>query len=175
MKKSLRFIVASLSLLFCLFTLVGCGSANIYIAFNNNSSKLPKSHILEEISYQDLAKKLDKAKGDENSHIYVFFGTPTDTQSCTDVFVYNEQAVQYGIETLYYVNSDLSNKDLSKLSNLLKVSTKLAPKPSLWRFDAGVVAFDSALKEFNSKDDVALSNVEIAQTCFDLNRPWETE
>lgn len=165
MKKSLRFLMASLVVLVSLLTLASCGSANIYRAFANEGASLPKSHILKSISVSKLIDMINK----DDEMIYVFYGTPTDSTSRTNAVVFNEQARQYEIPVLYYLNSDLSDKEKKKLSENISAIASVDVIGTLWAFDGSSLVFDSSSTNYNTdKNGNALSNVEIAQTCFNI-------
>lgn len=164
MKKYLTKIAVTFALLLSVFTMSGCSKANIYRAFNNNGSNLSKAHILEKISIKKLISMIDDIEDGE--YIYVFYGTPTDSTSCTNVTVYNEQAIQFGVETLYYVDSDVSDKDRTKLENTVGIfdATQYG---ALWSFNSNGKYFDSSEPKWKTNDsDVDYSNIELAQLCF---------
>ncbi len=172
MKKSIRFLIACLVVFVSVFTLTGCGSANIYRAFDNEGASLPKSHILKSVSASKLIDMVT-TQTETDGKIYVFFGTPTDSTSRTNVVVYNEQAQQYNVEVIYYLNSDLSSKKLEQVKNTLGIASTNVTG-ALWAFENTQNVFDSSSTKYNTDDNGnELSNIEIAQRCFDSDKPYD--
>lgn len=163
MKKKIKLLLSCFVLLFTVVTLSGCERANIYREFNNNGSSLAKSHILNEVSYKELYKLVDKTG--EDDFIYVFFGTATNSASCTAVSIWNEQAQQYQIKTLYWLDSDLSSKKLDKIEERLGINN-IDTVPALWSFNNGKIYFDSSSSKCSKDGNVSLSNTELAENCF---------
>lgn len=204
MKKTIKKLLLVLIAIISLTAFTSCNHANTYQKFNNNSSNLSKSHVIKEIDTSDLKslmKKLDKNKkikgqkvvetlndeGDVESsytYIYIFLGTPTDSTASTYAQVFDEQAKQYEIECLYWIDTDLSEKKIEKLNSILKNSVQ-----RLENSTSGLISirretskedlkceiyFDSTDVEWNTKDGKAgsteLTHVELAQMCF-KNQP----
>ncbi len=198
MKKSLKKLLLVLIAIIGLTTFTSCNHANTYQKFNNNNSNLSKSHVIKEIDTSDLKslmKKLDKNKkfkgqkveeslNDEGevessyTYFYVFLGTPTDSTASTNAQVFDEQAKQYEIDCLYWIDTDLSDKKIEKLNSVLKNSVQRLENSTTGLISirkesskkACEIYFDSTDVEWNTKDGKAGSNtlthIELAQMCF---------
>lgn len=198
MKKSIKKLLLVLIAIISLTTFTSCNHANTYQKFNNNNSNLSKSHVIKEIDTSDLKslmKKLNnnkKIKGqkvvetlnDEGevessyTYFYVFLGTPTDSTASTYAQVFDEQAKQYEIDCLYWIDTNISDKKIEKLNTILlnkvqRLETSTAGLISIRKEakkDDCEIYFDSTDVEWNTKDgkanSTALSHVELAQMCF---------
>lgn len=198
MKKSLKKLLLVLIAIISLATFTSCNHANTYQKFNNNKSQLSKSHVIKEIDTSDLKslmKKLDKNKkfkgqkieeslNDEGevkssyTYFYVFLGTPTDSTASDNARVFDEQAKQYEIDCLYWIDTDLSDKKIKKLNSVLKNSVQRLENSTTGLISirkesskaACEIYFDSTDVEWNTKDGKVGSNtlthIELAQMCF---------
>jgi len=170
MRKSIFKLIA---VLFALFTIVGLSScamskANVYNYWKNGSSEyLSKDHIVEKISVNDLINKVNKQTKDDKN-IYVFFGQTNDDSSRSAIKIYNEQAIQYEIDTLYWVDSEpvtKSTSDKNKMLEKLGVS-KTDIIPSIFVFSNGTIAFDSSRPNIQNNEKLSNSNVYLAEVAF---------
>lgn len=190
MKKTFRNFVLVVIAFVAVITLTGCNHANTYNKFKNNGSNLSKSHIIKEISVgdvEDLIKDTKNSKVDkgevvtykeddgnktiEAEYVYIFLGNVTNSTTTTAVTIYDEQAKQYGLTVLYWVDLDLSSKKLEKLNNILPMASSLKSNTTaIVSIQNGSIFFDSTSVKCNTKDGVsgssALSTYQLAQNCF---------
>lgn len=194
MKKTLKKLLIAFIVLLGVASLTSCNHANTYNKFHNNSSNLAKSHVLKEVSVSDvisLQKKLAAGKNVKGSktttvtendktvsytYIYIFLGTPTNSTASTDAQIFDEQAKQYEIDCLYWLDSDLSDSKLKKFTDNVKIASFKSGDTALISFrvasgsNAALVSFDSTSVVCNKKDGTAsgteLTPYQIAQNCF---------
>lgn len=169
MRKSIFKLFAILFAL-CTLGLASCAMdrANVYNYWKNGSSEyLPKDHIVEGISINSLVKKVNNQKEDDDI-IYVFFGQTNSDASRSAIKVYNEQAVQYNIKTLYWVDSNgvsSSDSKKNKLTEKLGVS-QTSIIPAIWVFDNGKIAFDSSRPSIQNQSKMTSSTILMAEVAF---------
>lgn len=98
----------------------------IYNDFLN--TELPKSgHVIEEIKYKKLIKKLEN-----NENIIVFLGTPSDNTSRTEISQYNKefekQEVGDHFKKIYYLNvSKLKDSQIEALKEEYNLNVSSIP------------------------------------------------
>ena len=167
--RKFKYILLALLLPVLVFQLASCkmSKANLYNKWKNGSSEnLPKAHVFEEISVGDLIGKVQGQK--EGETLYVFFGTPTQSASQTAIGIYNEQAIQYQIDKVYWLNSNLSDKDKKKLSadegGILRVNDP-EYAPAIFVFEDGVLRFDSTLAKYKN-DTTKYTTIKLAEIAF---------
>lgn len=167
MKKTIKALLAIFVMIFTALSLTSCEDANTYRKFHNNGSMLPKDHILDEVGYKELLRIVEKNEGSDE-YIYVFIGNPsTISSSARDcATVWNEQARQYGVETLYWLNSDLSDSKVDKLQEILNITDFDPSVALLLSFTNGSISFDSSSKLCNEEDGKDLTYQQIATRCF---------
>lgn len=205
MKKTLKKLLIAFIAVLGVASLTSCNHANTYNKFHNNSSNLAKSHVLKEISVGDLKslkrkiendKKVDGSKTEsvefytgsdkketksfDGTYIYIFLGTPTNSTASTDAQIFDEQAKQYGISCLYWIDTNLSDSKIEKLNETLG-----NPQAEITANSTGLISIckekssngSSVRLEFSSfdvkcakKDGTAsgteLTPYQIAQNCF---------
>lgn len=190
MKKTFRNFVLVVIALISVITLTGCNHANTYNKFKNNGSNLSKSHIIKEISVGDVEELINKTKNSkvdkgevvtykeedgkqviEEEYVYIFFGNVTNSTTTTAVTIYDEQAKQYEIPLLYWVDLDISTKKLEKLNNILPMASSFKSNTTaIVSIQNGSIFFDSTSVKCNTKDGVSgsssLNTYQLAQNCF---------
>ncbi len=160
----------ALGLISCLFLIISLSSckmsrANVYNYWKNGDTEiLPKDHIVEEISLSKLEKMVSKQSSDSDEVIYVFYGQKSESSNQSAIKIYNEQAVQFEVGTLYWLSSDLSDKKKDKLSEKLGVS-KTSTTGALYAFSKGKIVFDSS-RAYYSNNTSTYSYVVLAQIAF---------
>lgn len=167
MKNKFLKIVLSLTLFALLITLSGCkmSRANVYNYWKNGDSDiLPKDHIVEEVSLSKLEKMVSKQSSDSDEVIYVFYGAKSESNNQTAIKIFNDQAVQFEISTLYWLSSDLSDKKKDELGEKLGVA-KTSTTGVLYAFEKGKITFDSS-RAYYSNNTSTYSNVVVAQIAF---------
>ena len=169
MKQIKKIILTIIIALIACVSLTGCEKANTYRKFYNNESLLPKDHILDEVSYKELKKLIVANEGSEE-YIYVFIGTPSNSDAQTKAVVFNEQARQYGVETLYWLDTELSDKRLETLKLDLQMNSFDKNQAYLLSYQDGKIKFDSSSASCSRKDGdesgAKLSNTILAANCF---------
>lgn len=168
MKKFKKVILTLMLVLASALALTGCERANTYRKFSNNGADLPKSHILDEISLKEAKRLVTKNVGSEE-YIYIFIGNPASASSDArdKARVFNEQARQYKIETLYWLDSDLDTEDLTKAEIVLQMNDIDPEKGYLISFYNGVIQFDSSSRTcYEDEDGKAFTNAQLAYRCF---------
>jgi len=167
--KRFKKILLALLLPVLVLQLASCkmSQANLYNKWKSGSTEnLPKAHVFEEISVGDLIGKVQK-QGSEDK-LYVFFGSTTSSQSQAAIKIYNQQAIQYEINKVYWVNSNLSDGDKKKLSadegGILRVND---PEylPAIYVFEGGVLKFDSSEAKYKN-DTTKYTTVKLAEIAF---------
>lgn len=121
MKRMSKIIsVVVLAFVFCL-TLTGC---SVYHDYKDN---LPYHNVYEKIKLDKLVKVLNEEKtNDKKDEVtYVVYASNKETASTTAVTVLNEQAKQFGIDKIYYLDCA---KYYSKSSGRKNVQDKLGMK-----------------------------------------------
>ncbi len=193
MKKTIRNFVLVVIALVAVITLTGCNHANTYNKFHNNGSNLSKSHILEEISIGDLEDLIENTKNKKvddgevivyveidgqkkisEEYIYIFLGNPTNSTTTSQVTIYDEQAKQYNVSVIYWIDLDLSAKKLEKLNNILPMATSLKTNTTaMVSIQNGSIYFDSTSVKCNTYEQIPVSDggtmlnvYQIAQNCF---------
>lgn len=196
MKNTLKKLLIAFIAVLGVASLTSCNHANTYNKFHNNSSNLAKSHVLKEISISDLKgikNKLDKDKDVKGSksvvvgegdsaktytYVYIFLGTPTNSTASTNAQIFDEQAKQNEISCLYWIDTDLSDSKIKKLTDDLPGITEIKAQTTALvsiRKEVGtsinpVISFDSTSVKCNRKDGIAsgteLTAYQIAQNCF---------
>lgn len=121
MKRISKIIsVVVLTFVFCL-TLAGC---SVYHDYKDN---LPYHNVYEKIKLDKLVKVLDEEKNNDTKDevTYVVYASNKETASTTAITVLNEQAKQYGIDKIYYLDCA---KYYKKSSGRKNVQDKLGMK-----------------------------------------------
>lgn len=164
MKKAIKKILActilgmSLSLTSCALS-----DANVYNYWKvNDTEYLSKDHIVEKVS----AKKVEKMVGkqtEDSDYIYVFYGQTDSTTSQSAMQVFNEQAIQYEIDTLYWVDSNLTTKKREDAESRLRMSDSNTI-PALIVYKNGSVEFDSSRPTY--KNNSKFTNYIVAEVAF---------
>ena len=151
-------LVLTLGLSSCAFD-----RAQTYNYWKSNSSEyIGKDHIVEKISISKLNKMVNNQK--EEDVLFVFFGNNKSSSSQNAIKVFNEQAIQYGVSTLYWVDSDLSDKDQKTYQDKLGISD-LSYAPALYVFKNKIITFDSS-RAFYKNNSSKYPNVKLAQIAF---------
>lgn len=166
MKRYLKRILAVL-LVLCTLGLTSCAMsrANVYNYWKTQSGTeyLGKDHIVEKVKLSKLDKLVQKQG--ENDILYVFFGDHSKSTCQSAIKIYNEQAIQYGISTLYWVESyNISDKDKSKFEKQLGIST-LDYTPALYVFKNKTIVFDSS-RAFYKNNSSKYTAIKLAQIAF---------
>jgi hypothetical protein len=162
-------IVRALGVIACLFTLVlaSCkmSRANVYNYWKNDGTEiLPKDHVVEEISISKLNKMVNKQSADSSDIFYVFYGNKSESNAQTAIKIFNEQAVQFEISTLYWLSSDLSDSKKSEVSEKFGVA-KTSVSPAIYAFKGGKLVFDSS-RPYYSNDSSTYTYVRLAQIAY---------
>ena len=169
MKQIKKILLTIIIALIACVSLTGCEKANTYRKFYNNGSLLPKDHILDEVSYKEL-QKLIIDNEDSEEYIYVFIGTPSNSDAQTKALVFNQQALQYGVKTLYWLDTELSDKKVESLHTTLQMNAFDKNQAYLLSYQGGKIKFDSSSASCNRKDGdpngSKLSNTVLAANCF---------
>ncbi len=167
--KKLKKFLALLLLPVLLLSLNSCqiSKANLYNKWKIGGTEyISKAHVFEQISFNDLLGKV-KAQGKEEK-LYVFYGTPTSSASQSAIGIYNEQAIQYQISKVYWLDSVLNDNDLKKISSdqggILGVND---PKtvPAIFVFEGGAISFDSTLAKYKN-DTAKYTTIKLAEIAF---------
>lgn len=155
---ALLFIVLTLGVTSC-----SMEQANVYNYWKINGTEyLSQDHVVKKISVNKLISMVQK-QGTDDAIIYVFFGQTDSTTSRSAIKVYNEQAIQYEIPVLYWVDSNLSDSKIDKLEDSLSISDA-TNIPSIFAFDNGAIAFDSSRPVY--KNDTSIQTIELAEVVF---------
>ena len=112
------------------------------------------------------------------TYIYIFLGTPTNSTASTDAQIFDEQAKQYEISCLYWIDTNLSDSKIEKLNTALngraaeikaETTALLSIRTTVGKSDA-MLSFDSTSVVCNKKGGTAsgteLTPYQIAQNCF---------
>ena len=174
------------------------GEPFLYDGLSELINNLPKQHsILGLVTNAsmpiELYKKLNKDKDIKGSksvtegegenavtytYIYIFLGTPTNSTASTDAQIFDEQAKQYEISCLYWIDTNLSDSKIEKLNTALngraaeikaETTALLSIRTTVGKSDA-MLSFDSTSVVCNKKGGTAsgteLTPYQIAQNCF---------
>ncbi len=166
MKKRISRVFA---LLLCALTLglssCALSRANTYNYWKNGDTEnLSKDHIVEKIDLGGIIKKMNAQSGDNDEIFYVFFGTKNTTGCYAAIKVYNEQAIQFEIDKLYWLDSDLNDSKQTEVEDKLGVYSA-SSAPALFAFKKGGLVFDSTIPYYaNHKGDYPA--VKLAQIAY---------
>jgi hypothetical protein len=173
MKKRITKLLAVLLIILTL-GLASCDMdrANTYNAWKNGSTDvLPKNHIVEKTDLGGVLKKMNAQSNESDEIFYVFYGNVHATGASNAIQVYNEQAVQFQIKTLYWIDSDMNDKKRTELEDKLGISNADIV-PALYAFKHGAIVFDSSTPYYanNSGDYTTIKLAQIAfRQLFDEN------
>ncbi len=164
MKKIVKKILAT-ALCASVFSLASCklSDANVYNYWKvNDTEYLSKDHIVEKVSAKKVEKMVGK-QSEDSGYIYVFYGQTDSTTSQSAIQVYNQQAIQYEIDTLYWVDSNLTTKKKEDAETRLRMSDSNTI-PALIVYKNGTIEFDSSRPTY--KNNSKFSNYIIAEVAF---------
>lgn len=164
MKKIIKKILAT-ALCASVFALASCklSDANVYNYWKvNDTEYLSKDHIVEKVSAKKVEKMVGK-QSEDSGYIYVFYGQTDSTTSQSAIQVYNQQAIQYEIDTLYWVDSNLTTKKKEDAETRLRMSDSNTI-PALIVYKNGTIEFDSSRPTY--KNNSKFSNYIIAEVAF---------
>lgn len=161
MKKITKILSAIVLTLTCVLTLTACNNQiGVYNVYHRNDSTLSKNHVYTEVSVKKVISIVSEAKdkGTETNkeYTYVFLGTPTDSKSKEVIAIFNEQAKQFGIETVYYVDSKLSDSKLESLKTAFGMK-RYKHVPALFVFVNGTLKFDSTDSKYETTEAAKLA------------------
>ncbi len=148
----------------------------------NASLGLTSDHVYNEVDYDELLSKI-KSSG----YTYVFYGTPTNADSVTNITTINSAAVEYKIDEILYLDAAFAFEDDreetesfdTKLKGMEeKLSANLGDDvtsdfcldyaPQLWVYLDGELIFNS-LDFINEEDsDLTWSALTSRAFCFNL-------
>jgi len=164
MKKVFKKIIAcgfvglTLSLTSCALS-----DANVYNYWKvNDTEYLSKDHIVKKVSAKKVEKMVSK-QSEDSTYLYVFYGQTDSTTSQSAMQVYNEQAIQYEIDTLYWVDSNLTTKKKEEAESKLRISDS-NNIPTLIVYKNGSVEFDSSRPTY--KNNSKFTNYIMAEVAF---------
>ena len=146
-------------------SLTSCGlsDANVYNYWKvNDTEYLSKDHIVKKVSAKKVEKMVSK-QSEDSTYLYVFYGQTDSTTSQTAMQVYNEQAIQYEIDTLYWVDSNLTTKKKEEAETKLRISDS-NNIPTLIVYKNGSVEFDSSRPTY--KNNSKFTNYIMAEVAF---------
>ncbi len=151
MNKILKTILTSIICICISITLAGC-STSVYDDYSKAGASLDKDNVFEKISTDDLVNKINE----KNGIFYVYYASSEDATSRSEITIYNEQANQYQIEVIYYLNAaDYTTVALRKELKE-KISINDASKvPSMLVYVDGNLKFDSSRESVRSNYDTA--------------------
>ncbi len=164
MKKVFKKIIAC-GIMGLTLSLTSCAlsDANVYNYWKvNDTEYLSKDHIVEKVKAKKVEKMVSK-QTEDSDYIYVFYGQTDSTSSQSAIQVYNEQAIQYEIDTLYWVDSNLSTKKKDEAETKLRMSDS-NNIPTLIVYKNGSVEFDSSRPTY--KNNSKFTNYIIAEVAF---------
>lgn len=162
MKKLIKKLSVIMLAFAFMFSLVSCSdSISIYKEFNNAGSSLAKNHVFESISVKKIVSKVnsDKKEGtsDNKIYTYVFFGDSANAASVEAIQIYNEQAKQYNIEKVYYLNSDLSSSELATVKTVINMA-RSSRVPAIFVLINGELEFDSTLAKYDNTETISIAS-----------------
>lgn len=102
-------------------------------------------------------------QSEDSTYLYVFYGQTDSTTSQSAMQVYNEQAIQYEIDTLYWVDSNLTTKKKEEAESKLRISDS-NNIPTLIVYKNGSVEFDSSRPTY--KNNSKFTNYIMAEVAF---------
>lgn len=146
-------------------SLTSCGlsDANVYNYWKvNDTEYLSKDHIVKKVSAKKVEKMVSK-QSEDSIYLYVFYGQTDSTTSQSAMQVYNEQAIQYEIDTLYWVDSNLTTKKKEEAETKLRISDS-NNIPTLIVYKNGSVEFDSSRPTY--KNNSKFTNYIMAEVAF---------
>ena len=137
--------------------------ANVYNYWKvNDTEYLSKDHIVKKVSAKKVEKMVSK-QSEDSIYLYVFYGQTDSTTSQSAMQVYNEQAIQYEIDTLYWVDSNLTTKKKEEAETKLRISDS-NNIPTLIVYKNGSVEFDSSRPTY--KNNSKFTNYIMAEVAF---------
>lgn len=150
MKRRILLITAMLLLT---LSLAGCGN-QVYRDFNSKLVSLSKDNCFEKVSETQLLKILDTAEtnGINNELTYVFYASPSDSDSPTVLEVIMQQTEQYSVEKVYYISSD--KYDTAEERDVIEEKLQFndaANIPSLLCYLDGKIEFDGSKASVRNK------------------------
>lgn len=153
MKKKLLLIVVAIM---CFFTLSSCGN-KVYREYNSDLCEISKDNPFEVISKKSLVKLLNKSNTNDidNEIIYVFYADSSLSTCSTTLEIVFQQAVQYGIEKIYYLDSSKISASATKRDELKQDIGMNDPSivPALMAFVDGKISFDNSKTTTKTKYD----------------------
>ena len=164
MKKFIKKILIAMSLV-SVASVASCkiSDANVYNYWNvSDTAYLSKDHIVKKVNAKKVEKMVSK-QTEDSGYIYVFYGQTDSTTSQSAIQVFNEQAIQYEIDTLYWVDSNLSTKKKEDAETRLRMSDS-NNIPSLIVYKNGSVEFDSSRPVY--KNNTSYTNYILAEVAF---------
>lgn len=152
------FVGLTLSLTSCRLS-----DANVYNYWKvNDTEYLSKDHIVKKVSAKKVEKMVSK-QSEDSTYLYVFYGQTDSTTSQSAMQIYNEQAIQYEIDTLYWVDSNLTTKKKEEAETKLRISDS-NNIPTLIVYKNGSVEFDSSRPTY--KNNSKFTNYIMAEVAF---------
>lgn len=157
MKKIAKLIsVFLLSLIVC-SSLTGCG---VYMDYND---VLPYNNVYDKVSLKKVVKLLEEQKNNsvENEVLYLVYATSESATSSNAVVTINEQAIQYGIDKVYYLDCEKYYEDSAKRDD---VEEKLGMKdasacPVVLMYVDGKLVVDWSKTSVKNKYDSSLTKL----------------
>lgn len=127
----------------------------LYYKFNNRD--LPKDHVVEQISYKKLIKKLEK-----NEEFIVFFGSLENENTRLDVAVYDEEfkdenhGLQDNFKKIYFVEvNKLKDKQKENINETYELRLANEMAPTLIYFNNNEVVLDLNDYKINQESPMA--------------------
>ncbi len=141
--------------------------------FNGSSVGLTSDHVYKEVNLSELKNKI---KNEEV--VYVYFASPNDATSSSEIANINTAATKWKVETVYYLNSDFAfeedreededfDKEISEIEAELGVSLEYTL--GVWVFENGVNTYDSYDFYDEDTETMKLSWTQIADRAFCRN------
>lgn len=157
MKKHLKFIPALFLGLVVMVTLSGCS------VYHDYSSALPYNNVYEKINLKKLVSKLEEEASNtvKNEVTYVMYTSADVVASSSAMKTIDEQAKQYKIETVYYLDATKIYQDADNRKDLQdKLGIRDASScPSILMFIDGELEVDWTRTSTKNKYDGSFTRV----------------
>jgi len=164
-KKLMKVLVIVLGIFTLGLSSCAMSRANVYNYWKVSGTEyLSKDHVVEQVSIGDILKKMNSQSKDSNDIFYVFYGNHDSSSAQSAINVYNEQAIQFEIKTLYWLDSNQDTNHKNEIQDKLGVSDA-SETPALFAFKNGALVFDTT-RAYYSNNSSKYSYVKYAQIAF---------
>lgn len=176
--KELIFLIVGILALIAVTVVLSLPSKLDKLRKTWSEASLSKETVITEIKYEDLVKEIKK----ESGFIFVFYGTPADSNSVTNIAKIDNLAQTFEVDKVYWLNSEevFSADDEKKNStdfiqmvdgweSALSVED-MTVSSSFFMYQDGEIKMDSTTKENATFDQILNSAFGYYASCNKENK-----